>query len=329
MRVAVVGTGSVGRRHLANLVALGIDVLAVSEHRRLGELELGDARVAAVPSLDLALADADAVVVANPSSLHLETARRAVAAERHVLLEKPAHVTATGLAELQHEAAARGVVVAVVQQIRFHPLVARLRELVHGGDLGSLLTVEGIQGEHLADHHPDEDYRIGYAARRELGGGVLLTQIHLLDLLVWILGRPDAAFAVGGHHSDLEIDVEDTASFLLRFGDGRSAYGHVDYLRRPKHFTVAVAGERGSAAFDLHASTLHTQAGDADAAPTREHVAVARNDLFVEVLVDFFDAVHGDHAPCCPLADAIDVLRVVDAIKTSMVSGRAEPISEL
>src|SRR4029078_11246339 len=264
--------------------------------------------------------------VANPTSMHLETARQAVDAGRHVLLEKPAHVTAEGLDELQREADHRGVTIGVVQQFRFHPLTVRLREMTQHGEFGGLLTVEGIQGEHLADYHPNEDYRTGYAARRELGGGVLLTQVHLLDLLVWILGEPTAAFAVGGHQSTLEIDVEDTASFFLRFGDGNSAYGHVDYLRRPKRFTLSITGERGTALFDYHAGTLETQAADLDAAVEMHIVTSDRNELFLGVLEDFLAAISGDHAPRCSLAEATSVLRVVDAIEVSMETSRAEPV---
>src|SRR6266508_6742025 len=105
--------------------------------------------------------------------MHLETAARAIDAGRHVLVEKPVHVTATGVAELQRHALRRGVVAGVVQQFRFHPLAERLRNAVRDRELGLLLSIEAVQGEHLADYHPEEDYRTSYAARRELGGGVL------------------------------------------------------------------------------------------------------------------------------------------------------------
>ena len=70
-------------------------------------------------------------------------------------------------------------------------------------------------GEYLPGWHTYEDYRQMYASRADLGGGVILSQIHELDYLYWLFGLPKRVFALGGHLTRLEVDVEDIASILL------------------------------------------------------------------------------------------------------------------
>ncbi|MCU0269967.1 MAG: Gfo/Idh/MocA family oxidoreductase [Acidimicrobiales bacterium] len=339
--IAVVGSGSVARRHLTNLLALGRrDLLVVSEQRTGSSLDLDGVEVPLTADLDDALERAtEGVVVANVTSRHLDTAARAVQAGRHVYLEKPASVSAHGVDELDALARAQGVTVAVGQQLRFHPLVLALRDLVTGERLGPLLAVQAELGEHLADYHPDEDHRLGYAARRELGGGVLLTQIHQVNVLHWLLGAFDTVVASGGNTGRLGIDVEDTVDYLAvprsdtpgsgtPGGDaptpGPVVHGHLDYLQRPKVWTVTVLGTLARAHLDLHAGTLTvlSQTGTADTIPVEQD----RNALFVAALEDFFAALAEGRPPRCTLAEATTDLRLVDAIRRSMRSHQVEAI---
>lgn len=321
MTVAVVGTGSIGRRHLRNLVALGHEPIAVSEHSNTRSLAIDGHDIACVPSMrDAFDRGASMVFIGNPTSMHERSTRDAIAAGVDVYLEKPAATTGAACAGLAALAGAAGLIVAVGQQLRFHPILDRVRDVLAAERLGTLLTVEANFGEHLADYHPDEDYRISYAARRELGGGVLLTQIHLVDLLVWLVGPFASVSALGGHRSDLEVDVEDTVSFLARTVGDVPVQGHLDYLQRPKRSQVSITGSDGRLDLDLQASTVTFVAGRNDAVPEVEHIAVERNDLFVAAAADFLEAVATRRPPACGLDEATEVLDVVDSIKESMAS---------
>jgi predicted dehydrogenase len=326
MRAAVVGTGSSGTRHATNLLDAGVDVVVVSRAGG-GERMIGTTKVPVVGHVEDALPIVDAVVVANPTSLHFELLSSCISAGRHVLCEKPVSTNATGVRALAATAAARDVVVAVCCQMRFHPLAEDLHRSVRSGVVGDLLDVETTQGEHLADYHPDEDYRTSYAARASLGGGVLLTQIHQLDLLHWLLGPFATAFAVGGHYSELEIDVEDSASYLLTSRAGVPARGHTDYLQRPKRFDVTVTGSTGRLHWDYCNATLTHLTPGGDPEVTRLH-DFERNDMFVAVLDDFLHAVTTGGVPRTSLDDAAHELAVVDAIKESMASRRAVGVDD-
>lgn len=329
MKAAVVGIGSVGRRHLGNLLRLGLtDIVAVSEHNRLASLSLEGRAVAVSNEFQRTLeAKPDLVVVANPTHLHLEYLRRAIDAGCHVYMEKPAAISAAGLKPLADEANRRGLVIAVGTMYRFNERLESLRARLRRGDIGEPLAVESVIGEHIADYHPGEDYRLSYTARKAMGGGVLLTQIHQIDWLLWLFGSFETVFATGGKVTDLQIDVEDSVSYLMRTADGRPAYGHLNYVQRPKRAGLVVTGSRGRLEWDLFAHKLTFQAADNAAEPQVEISAYDRNAMFVACMADFLNAVRTGGVPRSTLEDGRRALAVVDAIKASLHSGAAQTVA--
>ncbi len=325
--VAVVGTGSIGRRHLDVLVELGcVAPIAVSEHRRLDRITVADRTLEVAHHLDDVFDRVDAIIIASPTALHLGQLRKAVEAERHVLVEKPVAGASAGLDEVVAEADARGLVAAAGHQFRYEPGLLALREMIDSGALGVLLTVEAHQGEHLADYHPDEDYRVGYAARRDLGGGVLRTQIHHIDVLEWIFGPLERVYASGGHITDLEIDVEDSASYLFRSSTGTPVYGHLDYRQRPRTVTLTVVGTDGRVDWDHYAARLvHTPSGGEPIVTTWPY---DRQSMFRAQSNDFLDAIDGVGAIRTSLSDGVRAVRLVEAIERSSALDRSVAVGD-
>ena len=243
-----------------------------------------------------------------------------------MLCEKPASTSADGVAELAIAAAEADVVAAVACQFRFNEMLATLRSRVLAGSVGTVLDVDAMLGEHLADYHPDEDYRTSYAARQSMGGGVLLTQIHQIDFLSWIFGPFESAFAIGGQRGDLAIDVEDSVSYLLASTSGVPVRGHLDYLQRPKRLDLVVTGTEGRLEWDYHANRLRTFDSANDTQPETLEAPFDRNRMFLDLLADFLDAVTIGSSPRTTLADAARVLEVVDTIRRSMESGVSVPV---
>jgi predicted dehydrogenase len=324
MKVAVVGTGAAGRRHLGTLAALGVtDLVVVNEHRPGRPLAVDGASVTTVHHFDDALASTvDAMVIANPTSLHAACAERAVLAGIPVLCEKPLAVDAVEAAHVRDLADELGVTVGVCSQFRFHEQLTELRGELERGSLGGIVDVVASQGEHLADYHPDEDYRESYAARAALGGGVMLTQVHLFDLVQWLVGPFRRVFAVGGRRTDLEVDVEDSVSFLLEGESGVAVRGHLDYFRRPRRFTVEVTGTAGNALWDYYEGALSFSGSVA----RRSTCTFDRSALFRATLADFLEATRDGRPPRTSADDAVAVLEMVDAARRSLASGIVESI---
>jgi predicted dehydrogenase len=267
----------------------------------------------------------EVVLVSNPTSLHVETACTALRAEAHVLAEKPLGSSMDGVVALLEMARAKSRKLMVGYNLRFHPGLKRLKALLDEGALGRIVSARAEAGEYLPGWHPWEDYRGGYSARSDLGGGAVLTFSHELDALCWLLGPPRRLTALAAHASSLEIDVEDVAEIALEFETGALGSVHVDYVRRPPRRTIEVVGERGVLRwefernrlelYDLNTGQWRIEQGDA---------RFERNQMYLDELRHFAGCVQGELAQ--PLVDGEQgaaVLAIALAALRSAREGRA------
>lgn len=251
LKVLIVGLGSIGRRHARNLRRLG--AVQLSAYRtRLGALREDDLPgIRVFDSLQAALRSGpDAVFVTNPTSLHLAVAREAVEAGCHLFVEKPIAANLDGVEQLLAQAAARQVHVAVGYDMRFNRALRALKRRLTEGGLGRVMSAHFEVGSYLPAWHKWEDYRVSYAARADLGGGVLRTLSHEVDLARWLLGEVESVSAETAHLSALQIDVEDVAGLLLRFAGGHIATVHLDYVQYPPRRRLRIVGDEAVVEWD-------------------------------------------------------------------------------
>jgi predicted dehydrogenase len=340
VRILVVGLGGIGQRHVRNLRSLLGENLELFAVRALGrsavvtdslQIEPGadvEARygIRTLPTLEAGLAlRPDAVLVCNPSSGHLAVARAAAEAGCALFVEKPLSHSWSGVEELVALVESRGLVTAVGFQLRFHPCLRRVHTLLERGAVGRVLAARLELGEHLPGFHSYEDYRTLYAARRDLGGGVVLSQIHELDYLGWLFGAPRRVFAVGGHLSSLEIDVEDVASILMECrADGRGfpVHLHLDFVQRPPVRTFEIVGDAGRIDADLRSLTVTVRHGDGRLADGASFEGFERNRMFLDEMSHFLDCLAGKAAPLVPIREGARSLRTALAVLESLEGGR-------
>lgn len=261
--VLICGLGSIGRRHLRHFRALGCSPV---DAYRTGRATLADGGQPAPDrvfrGLDEALAKRpDLVVVTNPTSMHVETALAALDAGANLLVEKPLAHTLEDGRRIAARAVERGAVVGVAQNLRFHPHLQTLRSWVReGGPLGRVMMARAHCGSYLPSWHPWEDYRRSYAARRELGGGAALTNIHEVDAVLWLLGPAAAHAGLSAELRPLGSDVDEASAFVLRHRGGAVSAVTLSFVENPPRRTLDLAGTAGSARLDLLAGTLTVSA---------------------------------------------------------------------
>lgn len=335
MKILIAGLGSIGRRHFRNLLSLGEKDLILY---RTNKATLPDDELAGYPvETDLATAlekhRPQAVIVSNPTALHLDVAIPAARSGCAILLEKPISNDLSRVDELRRAVAESGSKVLVGFQFRFHPTLNKARELILDGALGKVLTVHAHWGEYLPNWHPWEDYRESYAARDDLGGGVIRTLTHPLDYLRYLLGEVESLWSFNGHISPLEMDVEDVAEIGLRFTSGAIGGLHLNYVQRPPVHQLEIVGTAGSLRWD-NADGLLTllQAPDAfggiypQPQPTAEHRyappdGFERNQLFVAQTRHFLEVAKGESDPICTLDDGIRALELALAARQPQATG--------
>jgi len=335
MKILIAGLGSIGRRHFRNLVALGEkDLVLLRTHKAT----LPDDELAGYPvETDLAEAlkkhQPRAVVVSNPTALHMDVAIPAAQAGCAILLEKPISNDLARVDELRQAAAQSGSKILVGFQFRYHPTLNKARELIAAGAIGRALTVHAHWGEYLPNWHPWEDYRQSYAARADLGGGVIVTLTHPLDYLRYLLGEVQELWSFNGHISPLEMDVEDVAEIGLKFVSGVIGGVHMNYVQRPPVHRLEIVGAGGTLRWD-NADGLLTMLQTPDAfgswssqpSPTVSEQyplpdGFERNQLFVAQMRHFLVVASGESDPLCSLEDGVRALEMARAAYQSQETG--------
>jgi predicted dehydrogenase len=310
-RVLVSGVGSVGERHIRNLLALGQSEIAVHRSRGLPyrTLERGFETYA---DLGRALAEwrPEVVLVTGPTSMHLAVATAAVEAGCHVFVEKPLADTTKGFERLEQALARHRRSLMVGYMLRFHPLLRQVRAWLADGTLGRPLHWRSIWGEYLPDWHPWEDYRQSYAARRELGGGPALTFSHDIDLALWLFGPVAQGNSMTLPTSPLRMGVPAGVDLLLRHASGVIANMHLDFYQRPPQRMYEIVATKGRAVLDYYVGSLtrYTYPGDDAVTPQGLDIATPvevvylppgweRNDMFVAELRYFLACLEREESP--------------------------------
>ncbi len=183
----------------------------------------------------LADPELDAVVIATPVVTHYELAKQALAADKHVFVEKPQAQTSAEAEELLGLAQESGLVLMPGYLLLYHPAIERLKELVGAGELGDLLYLYGNR-QNLGQIRRDEN------ALWSLGSHDLSVLLHLID------EEPVEAWARG--ESFLRTGVEDVVFAYLRFPSGVVAHMHVSWLDPHKMRKLTVVGRDKMAVFD-------------------------------------------------------------------------------
>jgi predicted dehydrogenase len=319
MKILIIGYGSIGRRHFRNLLDLGIDdiIFLRTKKSTLPDEEINNFPVET--NLEKALDhQPQGVIIATPTAAHLDAAIPVAKRGLPILLEKPISHTMDQVEEFKLTTNKTGSKILVGFQFRFHPNLLQLINMLKDNVIGRPLFVRSHWGEYLPDWHPWEDYRQSYSARNDLGGGVLLTLCHSLDYLTWIFGIPTVNSSQLGYHSDLEIEVEDTAELSLRFSGDLIGSLHLNYIQIPPKHTLEIIGSRGSINWDYYQNsiTLVSRKGQ----QVHESVSTCpdgfhRNDLFLQEMKHFLDVVNGDANPICDLDDGIINLKLIQQAK--------------
>lgn len=334
----ICGLGSIGQRHIRMIQKAtgGKAQIAAYRSRKL-DIVISDTLEASFGkspeehygltcfyTMEEALAwKPDAVFVTNPISMHVATALQAASAGAHIFIEKPLGCNTSDLAELQRMVNAKKLTCMVGYQQRYHPGYQAIKRMLIENTLGKLISANLHFGEWLPGMHPYEDYRESHAARSDQGGGVILCLSHEIDMAYWLFGMPRRVYATGGHLSDLEMDVEDTADIMLSCQDaGRDfpVHVHLDFLQKPARRFIHIVGEKGSVLFDYWANKLEVNLMGADMPQVINYADFKRNDMFLQEVSDFIASAQNRTQPPISLQEGMNVLTICLAAKQSLDS---------
>jgi glutamate-1-semialdehyde aminotransferase/spore coat polysaccharide biosynthesis protein SpsF (cytidylyltransferase family)/predicted dehydrogenase len=328
-RALVVGCGSIGLRHAKNLESLGVrhlgfcdtspEALKYCREELHGEIfsDYNEALEKFRP---------DIVLICTPPVYHVEEAMAALQAGAHIFIEKPLSHESSGIQVLIAEARRHDRSVQIGYNMRFHPGLQVLKELIDSGKIGRVLWLNAEAGQYLPDWRPWQNYRESYSARHELGGGIILDGSHELDYICWLLGRPIEVTCRAEHLSSLEVDVEDSAWIYLKFPERRRAELNLDFVQRAYARTCKVVGETGTALWDFNVPEVRWFSAEQPGWNSIPYEFEA-NDMYVAEIRHFLESLGNETGPMVDLEQSRDVIRLVEAAKKSSEEGRPQALN--
>jgi len=256
-----------------------------------------------------------ATVISNPSNMHVEPAIKAMQSGSNVFIEKPLSSTMESLSPLLDLERETGLTTMVGFQLRFSPLILKIKELLAEKVIGKILSVRAEVCEYMPWFHSYEDYRKIYASRESMGGGVVLTQIHEIDFLIDLFGFPSTVFALGGKKSMLEIDVEDNVDILMSMNDIAVSL-HMDFLQKSKKREGVIYGEDGRIEYDL--VNLELELINEEKNQSFDWHDFERNEMFLSEMKQFIENSKLKKPTNVSLEEGAKSLKISEIIKKSI-----------
>ena len=250
MNFLICGLGSIGYRHLKILRKIGnFGIWAYST----GKSTIEQQRRNETPpdrvfdNLETALeAGPDAALITNPTFLHLDVANPIAKKQIPLFIDKPLDSDLSKVDTFHQIVKTNQVPVLVGFNLMFHPAILKISELLEEQSIGDVIAASAHWGEYLPEWHPWENYKSAYAARSDMGGGVVLTMCHELNYLTYLFGKVDRCMAMEFRKRKLNITAEEGVNILMEHESGVHSNVHLNFIQKPDRRTLEVIGEKGS-----------------------------------------------------------------------------------
>ncbi len=251
MRILVVGAGSIGTRHIENLISLGHEVYATDINseslKRVVNLTRGT-----FLTLEEALAKAkpEVAFICTFSNRHLEPARICAENGCHLFIEKPLSLNLEGVDDLIALTEKKNLITMVGCNMRFHPAIANIHGVLENDPEFKRTLWADLEFDFYLPF-AKKDYQTHYIANRKLGGNLIFDAIHELDYAVWFFGEPAEVICDKGVISDLKMDTEDHVEMIVKFSSGAVGNIHLDYLQHGYSRRCKVVCDKGMVVWDF------------------------------------------------------------------------------
>jgi predicted dehydrogenase len=315
LKILLVGLGSIGKRHLSNIINLGYNDVSVVT--RSGVLPQPFAHLKAYPTVNAALQENnfDAAIICTPTAQHTLTVLQLLQANTSAIyLEKPVSHSYENIQEIATLAEKNKTHFVVGYDLHFDVGLQKVKELLAANAIGKLISANAQVGQYLPDWRPHEDYSKGMSAKVETGGGVMLDLVHEFDYLHWLVGEVETIASINKNSGALAIETEDTAEVLLKFSNGVTGTIHLDYLQQKLVRNCMFTGSIGTIFWNLAESKvnwINNQKEENEYA----YKGFERNDRFVAIMKAFLAKTNDDRLTS--LQDGLTSLKMVLAAKYS------------
>lgn len=314
MKIGLIGFGSIGKRHVENLIKLGFkDITLLRVKGRSNELKLNELFIES----EFLNIHFDFIIISNPPSKHFYFIKKLVLLQRNFIVEKPLVHLIEEVKELKYVLKDYNGLDFCAFNLRFHPAVKKVKELLNNKIIGKIYSARFFVGQNLIDWRPDSDYKESYSAKINLGGGVILDLIHEIDLAQFYFGKEKKHFhSIVDKLSTLRIETEDIAEIHYKSEQDVIVSIHLDYLVKGYSRYFEIIGENGRIVCDIFKPSVTIIGQKNKIIEKIKFINFKKNDMYVDLIKYFITCLKKNENPTPSLSDAIHPLETAIKAKS-------------
>ena len=332
LKIIFFGLGSIGQRHLQNISRLfsNLDLYCFKKNtnnflikngKKNNQIDiLKKYKIKKISNINkLKSIKFNYAFICNPSSLHVKYAILLAKLGINLFIEKPLSNSLKDVEKLKSIIQKKNIKCMLGFNLRYNDCYKYIEEKIKRINFfGKIYKVDLFNGEFLPNYHPYEDYRISYAARKKLGGGVLLTQIHELDLILSLFGKPKKIYSYCEKTSDLEIDVEDTVNAVLIMKNKMILNLHLDYITNPAIRYLKIYGYKKNLYWDYYKNYIEIFDKEKMKMKKISFKKLKRNLMFEKEIKHFINS-KSSNAKLPNIKTGIETLKLAISIKKGRI----------
>ncbi len=326
MKFVIIGLGSIGKRHIKNLLNFGIKPHnitgidprqdRINETKKLFNI---DSTYRNLNKLDKSY---NAAIICSPTSLHIKQAIFLAKKKINIFIEKPLNHNLSKINVLKNIVKKNNIKVLITYPFRFSKHGQKLKEIVKSKKLGKIYFFRGIFSEYLPDWHPWENYTKFYMAKKNLGGGSLLDQSHLIDMCHFLFGEAKEIYGcINSKVSDLKVETDDLVNMNVKFKNGVMGNIHQDMIGRKHQKNLEIICKYGNIFWDVY--DLSVKIYNAKTKKLKKYTFHKdHNKMYENQTNHMIKILKNVEKPKINLDDGIHTMKIIKAAKKSYKSGK-------
>ena len=310
MHALVVGYGSIGQRHVKNLLKIKtIEKIAVCTKNISCENAFKNNKKVEIVS-SLKNINADFAIIANETYKHVDTALHLAGKGIHLLVEKPLSHNLKKTFLLKKEVARKKLKLCVAYNMRFLGAIRYIKEQLAKNVLGDIYFAQIEAGQYLPLWR-EKDYTESYSAHKSKGGGVALDLSHEIDYMHYLFGNPCSWKTFKAKVSRLKIDSNDMFEAIYKYENNFMCSVHLDYLQSEKKRFIRIVGSGGTLICDFIKKYIKIK-NDAKETITSDESMFDFDKTYSDELNHFIGTIQGKTAPSATVEDGIMALKLLE-----------------
>jgi len=317
MKIGIIGLGSIGQRHVRCLKDLGyIDIVALRTKK--GTLKRLPDDLSHIQEIydekDFFSMDIEGIIISNPTSLHIKSMEKPLEKEIPIFVEKPIASSLDEIKKIKNYDLSK---VTVGFCFRYNEIIEKVKEVIDEDKIGNIFKAKLYCGQYLPLWHPYADYKNEYYSKKSLGGGVLKTLSHELDLLFYFFKDIKEIFADVRKISDLGIDVSDNAYILCKTRKDILASVELDYLNPENERKGVFFGSKGMLTYSFLNKKIIFIDNKGKKKILYENQKLDYNDMYIKQMRGFINLIKGKKENRCNYNDGLRIMKLIDTAERS------------